>query len=253
MSQNAEIASIKNKIKALLSKTINNGCTEEEAISAANMAGKLMEQYNINISELDIKNETCITENVFIGKNNSNMRFVSVAISRFCNCETWTSREYAKNLDGTTDFNARCDLFYNFFGFPNDVKMAIYLYHLINNAMKYEVAQFKKTDVYTGKSSSNSFLMGMANRISARLNEMHNASVDNINKMRGNTSSGTSIMIVKDKIVQEQLSQLKFKFKYSRNTCHIKNHYAYQFGLEAGSKINLNRPINSNNNQEIAG
>jgi hypothetical protein len=43
MSQAAELSRMKGRIKALAEKTVANGCTEAEAMVAANMVGRLIE------------------------------------------------------------------------------------------------------------------------------------------------------------------------------------------------------------------
>ena len=43
MSQAAELARVKGRIKALTDKTVANGCTEAEAMAAADMVGCLIE------------------------------------------------------------------------------------------------------------------------------------------------------------------------------------------------------------------
>jgi hypothetical protein len=48
------------KIKKILSKTIENGCTPEEAASAAAMAAKLMEQHQIEQADLVEKGEVVL-------------------------------------------------------------------------------------------------------------------------------------------------------------------------------------------------
>ena len=41
------------KIKALLGKTIENGCTEDEAMTAAAHAATLMEQYDLTFKDIE--------------------------------------------------------------------------------------------------------------------------------------------------------------------------------------------------------
>ncbi len=41
MNQTQELARVKSRIKALTEKTVANGCTEAEAMSAAEMVGRL--------------------------------------------------------------------------------------------------------------------------------------------------------------------------------------------------------------------
>ena len=44
MSQAAELIRVKGRIKALTEKTVANGCTEAEAMAAADMVGRLLER-----------------------------------------------------------------------------------------------------------------------------------------------------------------------------------------------------------------
>jgi hypothetical protein len=48
LSQIAELARVKARIKALTDKTVANGCTEAEAMSAAEMVGRLLERYALS-------------------------------------------------------------------------------------------------------------------------------------------------------------------------------------------------------------
>ena len=58
MSVNSEKrSSILVKIKSLLTKTTENGCTEAEALSAAEMVGKLMNDYDLTMNDLEFQSE----------------------------------------------------------------------------------------------------------------------------------------------------------------------------------------------------
>lgn len=43
------------RIRALRSKTVANGCTEEEAMSAAELLAKLLAQYNMTLDEAELR------------------------------------------------------------------------------------------------------------------------------------------------------------------------------------------------------
>ncbi len=47
MSQTTELTRVKARIRALTEKTVSNGCTEAEAMAAAEMVGRLLERYAI--------------------------------------------------------------------------------------------------------------------------------------------------------------------------------------------------------------
>ena len=49
-----------NKIRALLAKTIENGCTEAEAMAAIEIAQKLMTEHEISLEDLKLEDEKAI-------------------------------------------------------------------------------------------------------------------------------------------------------------------------------------------------
>ena len=75
--------------------------------------------------------------------------------------------------DGTTWRTA-----YHFFGLPHDVEVAVYLTQVIMAALEREAGSFKRTPAYRQlatvykREALKSFRYGMAQRISARLDEM---------------------------------------------------------------------------------
>ena len=60
MSQTTELTRVKARIKALAEKTVSNGCTEAEAMAAAEMVGRLLERYVLSMEEIDIREERCL-------------------------------------------------------------------------------------------------------------------------------------------------------------------------------------------------
>ena len=53
--QTTELSRVKARIKALAEKTVSNGCTESEAMAAAEMVGRLLERYALSMEEIDIR------------------------------------------------------------------------------------------------------------------------------------------------------------------------------------------------------
>ena len=54
MRQTDELSRVKARIKALTEKTIANGCTEAEAMAAAEMVGRLLERYALSMDAIEI-------------------------------------------------------------------------------------------------------------------------------------------------------------------------------------------------------
>src|SRR4051812_20637233 len=64
---NSELAKVKARIKALAAKTVEAGCSEHEALHAAEMVGRLLDQYNLSMDEIDIREEICVLSEVPAG------------------------------------------------------------------------------------------------------------------------------------------------------------------------------------------
>ncbi len=60
MSQSRELDRVKARIKALTEKTVQNGCTEAEAMSAADMVGRLLERYALSMDEIEVRTSKCV-------------------------------------------------------------------------------------------------------------------------------------------------------------------------------------------------
>ena len=68
MSQTTELARVKGRIKALTEKTVANGCTEAEAISAAEMVGRLLERYALSMDEIEVRTARCVEVEVTVDR-----------------------------------------------------------------------------------------------------------------------------------------------------------------------------------------
>jgi len=94
--QTTELTRVKARIKALADKTVSNGCTEAEAIAAAEMVGRLLERYALSMAHIDVREERCVQVEVPIGgKQRRPIDGCVTAIARFCDCEVWVSRDSA--------------------------------------------------------------------------------------------------------------------------------------------------------------
>ena len=112
MSQTTELTRVKARIKALAEKTVSNGCTEAEAMAAAEMVGRLLERYALSMEEIDVREAHCVRVEVPIGgRQRRPIDGCVPAIARFCDCKVWISRD--------ADVPS-----YVFFGFESDTALA---------------------------------------------------------------------------------------------------------------------------------
>lgn len=262
MSQNQELDRIKAKIKAMTLRTMENGCSEAEAMTAMGMVGKLLEQYNLSMDEIDVREQKCITVTVNTGSKRGTVATgTSMAIANFTDCRCWISRGRWGNRS------------LSFFGTETDAEMAKYLFEIIDAASKQEIQSYKATtdynDTEVGKrSASTSFNHGMVDRINMRLYQMkkeneaslraaHNlkAAATNLTPREkqaaeavapGSTVTGNALVVLKKQIVESEFKGLGMKLKTSYSTRTIRSGSAYNSGDKAGGRVNLNRPLGGN-------
>jgi hypothetical protein len=129
LSQIAELARVKARIKALTDKTVANGCTEAEAMSAAEMVGRLLERYALSMDEIEVREARCVQAEVPMGGRRRRPIDACVpAIARFCDCKVWLTRGARPKSDYDNDFDwTQPGGRYVFFGFETDTVLATYL------------------------------------------------------------------------------------------------------------------------------
>ena len=226
---------IKAKIMALMAKTTQNGCTEEEAIAASRKVQELLHKYQLSLSDIRIKEEKCVTGEYDTQlKAKSALNYCIVAISKFTDTKCWRS--------------IRNDvIYYKYFGFEHDVLIAEYITKLIDWAIIYAGEDFKDSSTYRNSTKRSKILeefkIAMAWRLNDRLNEMK-AAQDNT------MSSGKSLIVVKDAIVTEEYAKLNMKLsKGKKGTKRLTSYEAYAAGTAAGDKVSINPGLRSENDR----
>jgi hypothetical protein len=232
VNQTIELNRVKARIKALAEKTVSNGCTEAEAMAAANMVGRLLERYALSMREIDLREAYCVEVAVPIGgQRRRPIDGCVTAIARFCDCKVWLSH-------GTQLAS------YVFFGFAADTALAVYLFDVIDRAIRTELAAFRDRDTHlrglTLRRASRSFQHGMATRVADRLEEMHRQREAHVSVQR---TTGTALMLVKHRLVEEAFREIGIRLVSAGRGGEARRNRAFRQGLAAGERVNLNRPV----------
>ncbi len=236
LSQTDELARVKARIKALTEKTVSNGCTEAEAMSAAEMVGRLLERYALSMEEIELRESRCVQVQIPIGgKKRRPIDGCVTAIARFCDCKVWLSRDPT-------------GLGYVFFGFETDTGLARYLFTVIDGAIQTELGAFRRriglslmgTEL---RRASESFQHGMAARVAERLESMHSARESSVRAQR---ATGTALIIAKHRLVEDALAESAVRLVSGRPLVARLND-AFRDGQRAGDRVNLDRPLGNTN------
>jgi hypothetical protein len=113
-SETADLDRLVQRIRALRAKTVEQGCTEQEALAAAEKVAELLDRHGLSLSELDLRRQSCEG----IGVETDRKRRGPIddcmgTIAAFFDCRVW----------GETSEDAT--LRYIFFGLPADVQAAV--------------------------------------------------------------------------------------------------------------------------------
>ncbi len=224
-AKDAELDRLIGRIQALRAKTVEQGCTEQEALAAAEKVAELLDRYGLSLSELDLKQQACEGLSVETGRRRVGPVDDCVpAVAAFFDCRAWGE----KSTSGT--------LRYVFFGLPADVAAARYLYELVERAFETETARFRLGDTYGAmptrvrRTATNSFQIGLARGIAAKLRSLREAREA---ALRG--SSGRDLVVAKAGVVEAELAKLGLHFRTRKGTAgrRVLSH-AFEQGHEAG-------------------
>lgn len=187
------------KVKALLAMTTDRGASETEALNAAALASKLMEEHDLTYQDIEAEladgrygargRKFSASFNLHESSNCVNV------IADYWDCQTW----WGQNRETRETHLV-------FFGSADDTSLAHDMTDMVRSAMdnawrRYKLSPQRPSDV-PGHVLRADFLLGMAVRICQRL-EMLKKARSNV----GDTSR--ALVVAKDAIVRDRLETFK--------------------------------------------
>jgi hypothetical protein len=224
-AKDAELDRLIGRIQALRAKTVEQGCTEQEALAAAAKVAELLDRYGLSLSELDLQQQACEGAAVETERRRTGPVDDCVpAVAGFFDCRVWGE----KSASGT--------LRYVFFGLPGDLAAARYLYELVERAFETETAQFRAGATYADaptrvrRTMANSFQIGLGRGIVAKLHSLREAREASLR-----TASGRDLVVAKAGVVEAELAKLGLHLRArSRSGGRRVLRDAFEAGHEAG-------------------
>lgn len=225
----ASLDKLKLRIQALRSKTIANGCTEDEALSAAAKVAELLDRHDLSLSDVELRASSC-ERRVYetFRKKRIPLDDCVGAIAHFCDCRVWREK------------NAAGESSYVFFGLGADIEVAHYLAELIDGAVRADLGRFK-TSVDYGRFrhqerhlANASFALGMVASIADKLVAIK-AGRDQVNE-----STGRGLVVLKTSVVDAEFDKLDLKMRTQRSASRMVSMTAYEAGGAAGASLAIN-------------
>lgn len=230
------------KLKAFSQRTVENGCTEAEAIAAAKAMQSLQEKYDCTLTELDISLTEYVKDQISLGKKVKH--------------PVWGALFGVQVFTGVRLVGYRSKV--TVFGQQHCVDNAIYLISLLQSSMELEFLRYKNSADYDeekfyhhARSIRSSFMNGMASRLSSRLLAMHNESRRNVAQPTG--SNGTALVVMADKALDTAYRKAFPNLRSGRSQTTSRSAGASSAGRSAADRVGLRSGVSGGGSQRLLG
>ncbi len=261
MEQSKELTKVKERIRRLAEVKVERGATEHEVNHAVITIGKLLDTFNLEMSEVFLSQEKCVELTVDTKSKHRNVGFLTAhAVSSFCQVKWWQSRQLRSK-----------GIVIGYFGLESDVQMAIFLTEMIVSAADTAVLEFKQSENYLNphrnrRALTFAFYNGMAWRLNKRLADATNerlvnerqtaafhaeqmkermvSATDEAKAAAAKITTGTALVSVKKEEHIDKEWKIKTKGWIKKGTkTKAYDQIAREHGARAADKVNLSRPL----------
>jgi hypothetical protein len=221
--------SVIEKIKALLSKTTANGCTEAEELASLAKARAWIDTHEITDDELNLsRDERAILhdENEEDARDTHRIKwYLGRSVSQFCNVRIFRDRSKAG---------------LSVIGLKSDVEFALWLLDHLADFVHLALFEFLTECIAPeGKERKleiRGFVIGCCERISDRMIELCNQSEN------ARTENGKALIVVKTQAIDDYLKANNIKLQSGRSHANFSD-TARVTGERAGNHATFGRPV----------
>jgi Protein of unknown function (DUF2786) len=228
----AALDRLKTRIQGLRSKTMDNGCTEAEALLAAAKVAELLDRYDLSLTDVEVRDAQCEQRHYETRrKKRIPLDDCIGAIANFCDCRVWREKSHSGNTRHV------------FFGLRSDTEVAHYLTELVDNAVRSGLGRYKNSAGYRRfrhqdrHVANSSFTLGMVASIADKLTAMKRER----DAVRNGT--GRDLVVLKASVVDAELAKLDLQLRTVPGTTRIVSPAAYEAGGAVGVSLAINPEI----------
>lgn len=243
MNDNTNLDKIKDRIAKLL-RMAEDASSPNEAAIAANRARKLMDQYQLDAMDIgDGFEEEFAHEHAtrYFAALPQYLSIFAVAVGKFNDCQAVLGGgivTFKKKASDAKQWGKRVE----FKGYKSDVQLAIQMYQTLEEAVNRLCKEYMRSQGLTAYSVriGGQFKMGAFLEIGQRLSAM-TVERDKLTS----TATGTSLVIVKSKNVDEHFGAINYKKANLKELKEYDDQAARQAGVRAGRVIEIQRSVES--------
>jgi hypothetical protein len=233
-----------NKVRALLQKTMANGCSEAEALAALAKARAMIDAYEIDDNELTLtREEKAVLREDTEHDPHAVKRFLLSAVADFAGVKCWLK---SGRQGGHT-----------FCGMASDIDLAQWLLAHLSQFVLVELFGYLHKQIMPKgqrRRMINGFVLGCTGRISARLRELTAQSARNdATRARdprvADHAGGSRALVlaeIKRDAIKATMAAAGIQLR-SRSSSRVSNADAHSAGRAAGDRATFGRPVGSGN------
>lgn len=232
---------IMERIAALKAKTVANGCTEVEAMAAAEKVAQLMSDYDICDDE-GLDESTCRKGWAEAAEDDPVVR-CATAVGYFTDTKVWIEKAGNEPIyDGEWQIGWR-HLPHRvvFFGLPHDTEIAGYMFEICRSALARSSEAYRAgISLFRAKVRERKlreFQWGMADSMADQLRKMR----DQRRARAGDTGRG--LVTVKQALIERDFAALGIDLRSNGNYRKAVDDGAYLDGRRAGSAVTFNEGL----------
>ena len=210
------------RIRALLAKTVANGCTEAEAVAAAELAAKLLAKHNLTLDEAELRASPVATR-AQVHNDEVGVRL-------------WNPASAIADLTGTTYWTTSAGVQpvkVSFFGFAHEVEIATYLLEICARAMRGQLASLEHGLALLRPAARQlrirPFLDGMADRLRER-----------IRALIPPPATGTGLIVLRGQLIADELAARGIEIEERKMRSSRDQDAGYHAGRRAADAVALN-------------
>ncbi|MDB5570957.1 MAG: hypothetical protein JWN93_2140 [Hyphomicrobiales bacterium] len=216
------------RIQALRAKTVENGCTQAEALLAVAKVAELLDRHDLTLGDAALREALCERRAYRTqGRKRIPLDVCVGAVAAFCDCRVW--RE--KQPDG--------EIAFVFFGLSADAEAAHCLAGVIDAAIRTELGRYKTSAEYQRvrhqdrHMANASFALGMAASIADRLTAAKAA------RERGRGGDSRGLVVMKSARVEAEMRKLDLALRTVRRPARVVSPPAYDAGGAAAARVDI--------------
>lgn len=224
---------IAGRIRALLTKTVENGCTEDEAIAAARMAAALLAKYNMTLDETELRSNP-FKRGTFQREDEIGERLwkLADAIAKLTGSRYWRSRRGVVPIEIT------------FFGFAHEVEISKYLLAICVRALtdgkKGVLRKYALFVPNRRRQRVIAFIDGMIDRLAVRILEL-----------REPEPTGTGLVVLRNALIDDALAAEKIRLESISGWRRSRDFDdGYVDGMLAADRVSLHRGLDGDREED---